>query len=829
MSRRWMKILMLPLFILISMFVSVNVSEDVFAKKVKAFDITVTKTVQKCTPGDAVIGENGQILSGSINPVCTPETSTGKVRIEATKKGYNVGGGNGGKMVNGIYFSGGGEKTLTVSRQGVVVKKENVVKIAYNSKFKTFRNNVEEKLKNTTFTDVTGDKYTFTVGKVESVKAEAKAADNTKTDASGDDDSGGDDEVTCMGAGGANTLGWIVCSVTEWLGSAANSAYSDIVEPSLQVDPKLFEGGDDGVRGGWETFRNIANVIFVILFLLVIFSQLTGYGIDNYGIKKVLPKLIVAAILINLSYWICLVFVDLSNILGNSFRALFDGLGATLGEPELDIAGAENVGDINTGAILSVAVLGALIVMVGSVWANPAIVISLLVAAMGVIISIFFLFILLSAREAAIIVLTVLSPIAVVLYALPNTKSIFDKWLKIFEGLLLVYPICGLLIGGGNYMSRLLLSAGFAGDGWLKALTAMIVGIVPIFFIPTVLKNSFAAMGSLGAKISGMGQRVSGAATGMARDSQGYKNMQERGLNRRTRIAAGLNRKGEETRVSRAVGRVLNFGRGGERSMAGNRLQYLKNQDAINRQNEMMGTGYSAARAGLEAQAASQAVSDYESLIMNDKVPGVNANDLGSVQRHHADMIKAYNNAGTKAEKDAALAQIKAAQNILSKSDAGRGMIEQNFQNAISDGNTAGLQEAAAHIMGEYGNTYKTKNRGEHAMMQDLASGVSIAGADGVAEKINSGAYATAGTDKYTPETLADADNGALDALIANMNRMNVQQTDNIKTVAAQALSKADSGNLSISQEARGKLHQIAHYQSQFEGPSTTLSINHHQ
>ena len=70
--------------------------------------------------------------------------------------------------------------------------------------------------------------------------------------------------------------------------------------------------------------------LFIILLLVVIFSQITGVGIDNYGIKKILPKLIIAAILINLSYWICVAFVDLSNILGNSFQAMFNGLGANI-------------------------------------------------------------------------------------------------------------------------------------------------------------------------------------------------------------------------------------------------------------------------------------------------------------------------------------------------------------------------------------------------------------------------------------------------------------------------------------------------------------------
>ena len=94
-----------------------------------------------------------------------------------------------------------------------------------------------------------------------------------------------------------------------------------------------------------------------------------------------------------------------------------------------------------TGPLVSVGVLAALVVMAGAIWTNPSIILSLLVGALGIVVSIFFLFLLLAAREAAIIVLVVLSPIAVVLYMLPNTKKLFDKWLKFFEGLLLVYPI----------------------------------------------------------------------------------------------------------------------------------------------------------------------------------------------------------------------------------------------------------------------------------------------------------------------------------------------------------------------------------------------------
>lgn len=357
---------------------------------------------------------------------------------------------------------------------------------------------------------------------------------------------------SCANSGGAASLGWIVCPILEWMGSAADKVYSEYVEPSLQVKPQLFsDNKDEGTMFGWGVFQGIANVLFVILFMVVIFSQLTGHGIDNYGIKKILPKLIVVAILVNISYYICLACVDLSNILGNGFQALFNGLPVnstpTLNIPDSNVSGSA----VGATALTGVAVLGILVTMVGVVWQNPAILLSLLVSALGVVIAILFLFVLLAAREAAIVVLVVISPIAFVCYALPNTKKLFDKWLKFGEGLLLVYPIAGLLVSGGDYVSRLLLSSGFAGGGFIAAFTAMIVGVLPIFFIPTVLKGAFAAMGSIGARISGFGDRVRGGTTKAIRGSEAFKR-------RQLRMNAGINKRGELSRMGKFRARVNN-------------------------------------------------------------------------------------------------------------------------------------------------------------------------------------------------------------------------------------------------------------------------------
>ena len=372
----------------------------------------------------------------------------------------------------------------------------------------------------------------------------------------------------CM-SGAAGALGWIVCPIMEWMIDATDNIYNDYIVPALKIDPQLFSVDDSSpAKRAWGIFQGFANMIFIIILLIVIFSQLTGVGIDNYGIKKILPKLIIAAILVNLSYYICVICIDVSNILGNGIQSMFMEMGKNLNPINFDVISGEYTNTVDmSGAggstvMTAVPILAALAAGGVAIYLNPAILLTLLVSAIGVIVAIFFLFALLSAREAAIIVLMVISPVAFVLYMLPNTKKLFDRWLSVWKALLILYPICGLLIGGGNFVSKLLISNGVTGGGFVSAFMAMIIGIVPIFFIPTLLRNSLSALGNIGAKISGFGQRISSGVQRGARNSEGYKNAQRMGLERRTRVRAGLDRNGNLTEAGERRARRAGTGFG---------------------------------------------------------------------------------------------------------------------------------------------------------------------------------------------------------------------------------------------------------------------------
>ena len=350
--------------------------------------------------------------------------------------------------------------------------------------------------------------------------------DLTSSMASGttDDDAGEKDinslADVCFDNSGA--IGWLVCPILTGVEEIMNSAYTNWIEPLLKTSPGLMSAlqvnGGNGVYDAWGIFRDIANVMFVLVFMVVIFSQVTGFGIDNYGIKRTLPRLIISAILVNFSFLICQLAVDVSNILGSGLNNLMTAYANNVSLPNISGAsGAGTTAQLLLGGIMT----AALAVAVAGAVTGLAFILPIFMALISGIISLFFGFILLGVRQAAIIILVVTSPIMFVLYMLPNMSNLFTKWRRMFVNLLLVYPAAGLLVGGGYFASRVILSVDES--NFIFQIIGMLLLCIPYFFIIPLVKSSLSAMGNLGNKISAFGQGLSRGATGAMRNSEAYK------------------------------------------------------------------------------------------------------------------------------------------------------------------------------------------------------------------------------------------------------------------------------------------------------------------
>lgn len=328
-----------------------------------------------------------------------------------------------------------------------------------------------------------------------------------------EDDKQNSEQAVCMQ--NAGSLGWIVCPMIYGLRDAANGIFKNTVTPLLRVHDSIVEalaGNSESstMYQAWSFFRNIGNILFVLAMLFVIFSQITGFGIDNYGIKKILPKLIVTAIIVNFSYIICGALVDLSNIAGDGIKNIFESVATNLNghaTPSFadNVAGSviDIVAVIGTGA----AVAGAVTTVVGAATSGSllAIIVPVLAFVGSAVIAGLFAMLMLGLRQALIVIMIAISPVAFVLYAIPNTSGIFKKWLQLFKTLLTLYPVFCFMSGGGFLASNLIIKD--PSDFYMK-LIAGLISIAPFFMVPSMTRSAMKGFDGAVAGLNNLQSRV---------------------------------------------------------------------------------------------------------------------------------------------------------------------------------------------------------------------------------------------------------------------------------------------------------------------------------
>lgn len=349
-----------------------------------------------------------------------------------------------------------------------------------------------------------------------------------------------DDKPTC----GIQGIGWLVCPAMTFMAKVADVAYDFIASYFLTIDPKVIS--NDQTKAAWDQFRNVANVVFVIALLFIIYSQVTSFGISNYGIKRMLPRILVAALLVNLSYYICSAAVDLSNLLGYAIPQFFKAIPIGSGLPDGGGGAAKAAG--------WVAVIGTLIV--GAIGIALAVSIPVLLAAL---LAIALIVLMLIARQALVVLLIVISPLAFAAYLLPNTEQWFKKWYKMLFTLLMLFPIIGAVFGASALASQIIAAAGAAGGGQITQVIALGVSAIPFFVVPGLLKGSLSAAGAIGGKFQGMANKATGKMGSQVKSTSrlgaGMADMKHfRDQQRQIKLAKG---RGASRSPLGAVGRVV--------------------------------------------------------------------------------------------------------------------------------------------------------------------------------------------------------------------------------------------------------------------------------
>lgn len=183
----------------------------------------------------------------------------------------------------------------------------------------------------------------------------------------------------------------------------------------------------DIVKFGWSIVRDVANMFFIVILLIIAFG--TILGLEQYEWKKSLPKLVFAAIFVNFSNVICQLIIDVSQVFTITF---LNAVAGTAGGNLISIMKFDDVFTLmKTPPGAGTDVQGDLVI--------------------GALFAMFFCFVAAAAVGSYMIVmlyrvvtlwcLIILSPLAFLFSILPSTKSYADEFWKEFINHVIAAPM----------------------------------------------------------------------------------------------------------------------------------------------------------------------------------------------------------------------------------------------------------------------------------------------------------------------------------------------------------------------------------------------------
>jgi hypothetical protein len=297
-----------------------------------------------------------------------------------------------------------------------------------------------------------------------------------------------------------NPLTWLMCPLFNIAADMTNHliglfegqlCFKTNVSPT--ADTATCNGGitdTSSIKPAWSLIKNLISALLVIIMLIAIFAQATGAGfVDAYTIRKMLPKLVAAVILIQISYYLFSWIINLGDDLGEGLMGLLKAAfssGTNVNINNLNqLLHHAGVGDstaitVNWIAILSVGIAAAI--------ALPTLLLLLFMGVVSLLVGLATLIF----RKVLIIALLIISPAALLMWVLPNTERYWKLWWENFIKVLLMFPIIVLVVEAGRIFAYV---AGPTSGGGLIGLFIVMVGFFgPLFLLPKSYKWGGQAM-----------------------------------------------------------------------------------------------------------------------------------------------------------------------------------------------------------------------------------------------------------------------------------------------------------------------------------------------
>ena len=414
----------------------------------------------------------------------------------------------------------------------------------------------------------------------------------------------GSDDSSCEATSGSS-LAWVMCPLFNATSAIVKSTVGifenllsftvaqDLGNAQCQINN---QGCQASVKLTWSIIKNIASIILVVILLVMVFSQAIGGGpFDAYTIRKLLPKLVAAVIIMQLSWPLVAWIIDIFNDIGNGLQSLlfapFGGTGALNDLGKLVKHALPGADPAEIAAFNWVAIIAA---GAATIAALP----TALFLAFAALVGLFVGIITLIFRKILIIMLLILSPLAIIAWVLPGTERYWKLWFDNLLKTLAMFPLIVALIAAGRIFAYVAGpqtsgSGGFAAN--MLALLFVLVGFIgPLFILPRTYKWGGSIMTAAGGAIASVGTRVN---KGAEQPIKGFGERQQGKWAKRYNPEAGL-----ASRVARRIqsGHVLPTKRSQRLAIAaGDKWQSERDEEAlalINRKGEKAREGYKTIR-----------------------------------------------------------------------------------------------------------------------------------------------------------------------------------------------------------------------------------------
>src|ERR1700730_14014992 len=249
----------------------------------------------------------------------------------------------------------------------------------------------------------------------------------------------------------------VIQAINGWLQSLGQSVLGPALKAAGQLifQTPAFDGLAP-VKQSWTIARDVAAGLFVLALLLgggLVMAS--GTFETEYSAKRLLPRLVLAAILCNASLALCGALIRLDNALVTGLlgpdpsSSLWAQATAGLGRPDI---GGQVVSSLLT---VAAAILAVLLVVVYIV------------------------------RDLILLLGTVLAPLALAAYALPQTEELATLWWRVYAAGLLVQVAQAMLIAVG---ARLL-----APLAWRVSSSGLVSDLLLVPLLYLLLKLPFLA------------------------------------------------------------------------------------------------------------------------------------------------------------------------------------------------------------------------------------------------------------------------------------------------------------------------------------------------